>query len=177
LVTVVHHLDIDWFRQRDGRDQRAPPRSLTLRQQELFQAIFRDRLPHLQAYELLRAKADLSYHEFVEELRATHRAFNDAPRLRSRAVPLLSPVVASTADAAADTEADDVQRRLGTVLAGLATEEQLALRFFIVNGMPAAEVARLVGWPDAKAVYNRVYRLLKSLRRQLLGRGIGPGDW
>jgi DNA-directed RNA polymerase specialized sigma24 family protein len=42
--------------------------------------------------------------------------------------------------------------------------------------MAAADVARLVGWPDAKAVYNRVYRALATLRAELGREGIGSGD-
>ena len=32
------------------------------------------------------------------------------------------------------------------------------------------------GWPNAKAVYNRLHRALASLRTELARSGIGPGD-
>jgi DNA-directed RNA polymerase specialized sigma24 family protein len=73
-------------------------------------------------------------------------------------------------------ETDEARRLLNHALASLATVERVAVQLFILNGMPAAEVARTVGWPDAKSVYNRVYRVLKSLRRELADRGIQPGD-
>lgn len=42
--------------------------------------------------------------------------------------------------------------------------------------LPAGEVATILGWPNAKAVYNRVYRGLRALREALEARGVGWGD-
>jgi DNA-directed RNA polymerase specialized sigma24 family protein len=67
-------------------------------------------------------------------------------------------------------------RRLATALASQPADVQLAINLFVVEGMSAADVARLVGWPNAKAVYNRVTRALAHLRTQLGREGIGPGD-
>jgi DNA-directed RNA polymerase specialized sigma24 family protein len=53
---------------------------------------------------------------------------------------------------------------------------RLAVELFVVERMAAADVARVVGWPNAKAVYNRVYRVLMALRAELHKEGIGPGD-
>jgi hypothetical protein len=33
-----------------------------------------------------------------------------------------------------------------------------------------------VGWPNAKAVYNNVYRMLDALRHKLEGIGMGSDD-
>jgi DNA-directed RNA polymerase specialized sigma24 family protein len=50
------------------------------------------------------------------------------------------------------------------------------VRLFVVEEPPAAEVARIVGWPRAKTVYNRVYRALAAMRVHFERSGIGPGD-
>jgi DNA-directed RNA polymerase specialized sigma24 family protein len=52
----------------------------------------------------------------------------------------------------------------------------VALQLYVVQGTPAADVARILGWPNAKAVYNRVYRALQSVRAVLERDGIGPAD-
>ena len=67
-------------------------------------------------------------------------------------------------------------RRLAAALASQPADVQLAVNLFVVEGMSAAEVARLVGWSNAKAVYNRVTRALAHLRTHLEREGIGRGD-
>ena len=179
LVTVVHHLTVDWFRHRDGRDQAAPPGSLTPQQQDIYRAVFLEHRPHLEAYQVLRPRSEppLSYHVFVQDLRAAQRAFNAArPGRRPQTVSLPLSLADPDASGEETIESEDAQRRLEELLAEYSVEERLALKLFVVNEMPAADVALAVGWPDAKSVYNRVYRLLKTLRRELLGQGIGPGD-
>jgi RNA polymerase sigma factor (sigma-70 family) len=179
LVTVVHHLTVDWFRHRDGREQAAPPSALTPQQQDIYQAVFLERRPHLEAYELLRVRSEprLEYRVFVQGLRVAQRAFNAArPRLRPRTVSLPSSLADPASEEADAVEVEEAQRRVEELLATHDPEERLALKLFVVNEMSAADVARTVGWPDAKAVYNRVSRLLKTLRRELSVRGIGPGD-
>jgi DNA-directed RNA polymerase specialized sigma24 family protein len=37
-------------------------------------------------------------------------------------------------------------------------------------------VASLVGWPNARTVYNRVSRALARIREEFRRKGIGPGD-
>jgi DNA-directed RNA polymerase specialized sigma24 family protein len=53
---------------------------------------------------------------------------------------------------------------------------RLAVTLYVVEGVAAAEVARVVGWPDAKAVYNRVSRALARLRSGFEQEGLGPPD-
>ncbi len=65
---------------------------------------------------------------------------------------------------------------MAALLGTQPADVRLAVELFVVDGMGAADVARLVGWPDAKTVYNRVSRALKSLRSRLEQEGIGPGD-
>lgn len=184
LVTVVHHLTLDWFRHRDGRNQRAPPSSLTPRQQNLYQRVFLQNRPHLEAYELLRRnEPTLEYRGFLKDLRVAQRAFNETRRLpRPRTVSLSSlisdpvPEVEETLPAEETLSAEEARRWLDPFLGALSAQERLALTLFVVDEVPAVEVARMVGWRDAKTVYNRIYRLLRALRRELSSRGVGPGD-
>lgn len=69
----------------------------------------------------------------------------------------------------------DTAQRLDEVLRTLDPDVRLAVQLFVVDEMPAAEIARHVGWPDAKTVYNRVYRALAVVRKGLALRGILGG--
>ncbi len=70
----------------------------------------------------------------------------------------------------------ETRKWLREALETLPTEERVALQLFVIEGLSAADVARLVGWDSAKTVYNHVYRSLSAVRRFLLDRGIGPSD-
>jgi RNA polymerase sigma factor (sigma-70 family) len=181
LVTVVRNLTVDWLRHQHGRPQGAPPDSLTPRQQDVYRSVFLEHRPHLEAYELLRQRSErpLPYHAFVEDLRAAQRAFRSA---RHRIQPQMVSLPPSLVDPAGQEEEgardrDEARRLLSDALAPRSPDERLALILFVVDEMPAGDVARAVGWSDAKAVYNRVYRLLKTIRRELLARGIQPDDF
>jgi hypothetical protein len=50
----------------------------------------------------------------------------------------------------------------------------MAVQLFIIDEIDAATVARTVGWPNAKAVYNRVHRALDRLRSEVERLGLGP---
>jgi DNA-directed RNA polymerase specialized sigma24 family protein len=65
---------------------------------------------------------------------------------------------------------------MAVALQSLSADERLAVQLFVVDELPAVEVARIVGWPNAKAVYNRVYRALAQLRLRLEGEGLGFTD-
>ena len=73
-------------------------------------------------------------------------------------------------------ETADLARRIAGALALHPDDVRLAVELFVVERMPAEDVARVVGWPNGKAVYNRVYRALASLRAAFEREGIGPGD-
>jgi DNA-directed RNA polymerase specialized sigma24 family protein len=45
-----------------------------------------------------------------------------------------------------------------------------------VEELSAADIARILGLPNAKAVYNRVYRGLELLRSTLEKSGLRRGD-
>jgi RNA polymerase sigma factor (sigma-70 family) len=178
LVAVVRNLTVDWLRRRDGRRRLTIPSALSPLQAEIYQAVCLDGSSHVEAYEVLRARNgfEMPFHEFLRHVRETH---NLAPcpqqshrRSRSSPDPPADPAV-PPADLAESAEA---ARRVAAALATQAPEVRLAVQLFVVEGLSAAEVARTVGWPGAKTVYNRVYRALAALRVELQREGIGPGD-
>ena len=70
----------------------------------------------------------------------------------------------------ADPTAPSPVRRTGP---GRATaEERVAVELYVIEEMPAEAVAKVVGWPNAKAVYNHVYRALAAMRQRLQQAGL-----
>jgi RNA polymerase sigma factor (sigma-70 family) len=184
LVAVVRNQTIDWLRQRNGRPRRAAPVGLSAIQREIYQRVLVEGRPHVEAYEVIRTRidSDLPFGEFLREVNATYRALNGKlPTTGTR--PVVAPVLipdsdVAIADAAADDPASvaDTADRIANALKSLAPEERLAVQLFVVDDMPAADVARSVGWPNAKAVYNRVYRCLAAIREAFEREGIRRGD-
>lgn len=178
VVAVVRNLTIDWLRQRDGRRRISVPQTLTPLQQEIFTAVCIDGHSHVEAYELIRSRSRsaMAFHQFLREVRATFRVAScpDNPVSRRTAPDTPAPEAATTATDPAES-AESV-RRLAEALASQPADVRLAVELFVVERMSAADVARVVGWPNGKAVYNRVYRALASLRARLEAEGIGPGD-
>ena len=173
LVAVVRNLTIDWFRVRDGRHrlsvvaERLPPL-----QRCIFERVFLERRSHLEAYELLRTGAfpTLSFRQFLAELRATYAAVTSGRRGRLLAelgTPLPNEQEAEAPASEGITVEDS--ELLEAALRFLSSEDRVAVQLYIVEEMPAADVARVVGLPNAKAVYNRVYRALAVLRGRLEG--------
>jgi RNA polymerase sigma factor (sigma-70 family) len=179
LVTVVHNQVVDWLRRRRGRRRVRAPRALSTLQEQIFTCVFVERRSHAETYEAVRAAmpADFSFPDYLKELAETYRVVE---RARPRgvmhyfsAVPALERVEANADDVVGAAE---IRRRLAPALDTLAAEERVALQLYVVQGTPAADVARILGWPNAKAVYNRVYRALQSVRAVLERDGIGPAD-
>jgi RNA polymerase sigma factor (sigma-70 family) len=178
LVAVVHNLTIDWFRHRDGRPRpSALAEVLPPLRRRIFEYVFVQHWSHTEAFELLRSRdgATLSFGEFRKELTATYRTVA-AARGGQRVVSLAAPEP-ETADHEGD-EAMQAERQviLAHVLAQLAPEDRLAVQLYVVEGVPAADVARALGLAGAKAVYNRVYRALAALRERLEQQGLKGGD-
>jgi len=177
LYTVVHNITIDWFRHRDGRPRLAAvAAAMPPLQQRIFEYVFVDGRSHVEAYELLRSRdaPDLAFGEFLGELSGTYRAVRRGPR-GNLAAQLAEPPP-PTPDAPPDPAVAAEQRvMLARALEALPADERLAVQLYVVDEMPAEEVARVLGYPNAKTVYNRVYRALGAIRGHLAQAGIrGP---
>jgi RNA polymerase sigma factor (sigma-70 family) len=183
LVTVVHHQLIDWLRRRDGRSRLKAPRGLTQLQQRIFTHVFVEQRSHSEAYELVRAEpsCELRFSSFLRELAEIYRIIEHArpggvmhylARGASESISGFHEDLPDCRLAAAE-----IQARLAPALATLSAEEQVALRLYVVEKVPARDVARVLGWSGPKTVYNRVYRSLMQLRELLEGEGVDPGDF
>jgi RNA polymerase sigma factor (sigma-70 family) len=184
LVTVVRHQVIDWMRQHAFRARPRFRGVLSGLQQQIFELVFIQHRSHVEAYELVRATMapTFSFGAFLRELRATYRAVDASGRFaREIAPPATLSENENFIDSAADDAADpavilDTRLRLRSALGSLEVDDRLAVEMFVVHGMPASAVARLLRWPNAKAVYNRVYRALAAVRAKLNGQGIRRED-
>jgi RNA polymerase sigma factor (sigma-70 family) len=181
LVVVVHNLTIDWFRHRDGRQQlSALAASLPPLRRRIFEYVFLEQRSHVETYELLRSREDLQlpFGEFLEELRATYRAATGGRNGRIVAqLAIPPPLPGPSPDSPGDDPAVRAEQKaiLGAALASLPDDERLAVQLYIVDEMPADQVARALGYPSAKTVYNRVYRALAAIRAGLEQAGIKAG--
>jgi RNA polymerase sigma factor (sigma-70 family) len=177
LVTVVQRIAIDWIRRRDGRRRVSTPGGLSPIQSEIFDALVRRHCSHVEAYELTRQRlaADLPFGQFMKEVRATYSWLAQNGRTVAHYFPG-PPDPIEQGEPLADEAAliNDSSVRLTVVLQKLTPDERLAVRLFVIDELSADEVAKIVGWPNAKAVYNRVYRALRSLRGDLSGLGVEP---
>ena len=179
LVVVVHNQTIDWFRHRNGRPRlSAFATSLPPLRRLIFQYVFLERRSHVETYELLRSReAELSFRDFLEELRATYRAATSARHGHLMNGLGVAPAPVSNAEASDDDPAVRAEQRavLDSALASLADEDRLVVQLYVVEEMPAEQVARALGCPNAKTVYNRVYRALATVRASLERAGIKAG--
>ena len=180
LVAVVRNQTIDWFRHRDGRPRLTVlAAALPPLRQRIFELVFLDGRSHLETYGLLRAcdKPDLSFHDYLGELGATYRAVSAGRQGR-----LLMDFSGPLPDLPADTPEDDSTTRreqsalLTKALEALPAADRVAVQLYIVEEMPAQQVARALGLFNAKAVYNRVSRALATVRASLEAVGIHQGD-
>lgn len=179
LVTVVRHLTIDWFRHRDGRHrisavaERLPPL-----QRSIFEHVFVAGRSHVEAYEMLRASQSpaLTFRAFLVELRNTYAAVTDGRR--GRLLAELGPATSSASEPEAPGVEEESEHAdlLEEALRSLDTRDRVALELYVVDEMPAAEVARVVGLPTAKAVYNHVYRALATLKERFARAGVRAGE-
>jgi RNA polymerase sigma factor (sigma-70 family) len=172
LVTVVHRQAIDWVRKRDGRHRIRPPPNLTPLQQEIFRHVFDEHRTHVEAYELARQSnvaLDLSFGEFLREVTATYQIVEHSRGRTAMRYFIGPPSVGDQDEATVEDELAHAEAagRLAAALATLPPDERLAVHLFVIHELGAEHVARVVGWPNAKSVYNRVYRALATLRAEL----------
>ena len=183
LVTVVRHLTVDWFRHRDGRSRlSAVAAGLPPLRRRIFEHVFLDQRSHIEAYELIRARETpaLSFREFQAELRATYRAMTDGRHgrvLRDLGpAPIEAEALATEPIGPSASDAAEQGRIIERALASLGPEDRLAVELYVLQGLPADAVAKVLGLANAKAVYNRVYRALAALREQLERAGVRRED-
>lgn len=178
LVVVVRNLAVDSLRKGGGRAARAVPSGLSALHRDIYSALCFRGLSHTEAFEALRTAAGLtvSFAEFLREVRnvrQSHPCPENLPVRRREPVPLLPDIPVPVADPA---EVRDLAARLAGALASQPADVRLAVQLFVVDELPAAQVASLVGWPNPKAVYNRVRRALEAMRALLEREGVGRGD-
>lgn len=177
LVAVVRNLTVDWLRHRDGRPRHRIPPNLSPVQQSIYQRVFLEGRSHQECFHLLTSDGfALTDHAFATELAATYRSAPSAPRPRESARHL--PALLSGNEPAPDASGaePDAASRLAELLGSLSPDDRLAVQLFVVDELSAAEVARIVGWPSPKTVYNRVSRALASMRSELRSAGLVYGD-
>lgn len=177
IVTVVRRLAIDWRRRRTGRRRVTIPPGLTDLQRSVFTLRCIEGHSLMETFELLRSRAQtaMPFHLFLREARALGRiAPCPGTPVRPRRHELSSEDLAVAGPDPAVWA--DTAQRLQSALQEFPPDLRLAISLFVVDGVAAAEVAGIVGWPDAKAVYNRVYRALAVLRERLLRAGVSVDD-
>jgi len=176
LVTVVHHRTIDWIRHREGRRRVKAPPGLSKLQQQIFDSLMIQHRSHIEAYEHIRQRSDvnMSFPAFMKEVSSTFASIeratgNSATHYFPGPPPPIQQIEPEAFDKLVTSE---LAAKLETALRILPPDERLAVQLFVVDSLPAAAVARTVGWPNSKAVYNRVYRALEVLRRELDSQGL-----
>src|SRR5256886_173792 len=178
LFTVVHNLTIDWFRHLNGRPRlNALAAALPPMQRRIFQYVFLEQRSHVEAYELARSRdgADFTFGDFLKELAPTYRA---ATALNGRvAVALVVPPPSENSDPPSDpAELAEQQGILAAALEALPPEDRLRRPPLLVRRKPAQPVARALGYPSVKTIYNHVYRAPPAIRTRLERAGIKEGD-
>jgi RNA polymerase sigma factor (sigma-70 family) len=171
LVTVVRNLVVDWHRQMHGR-RRDDGRlgGFSDLDQRIYELLAHEGMSFIEAYESLRIEGGFSgsYGAFLKAVRRVHR------EVTRRAGPLARELIGT--DPAVELAGDPVlladhgpdHERAMAVLQTLPEDVRVATLLFVVDDVPADDVARIVGWPGRKAVYNRVHRALATVRRRLI---------
>jgi len=178
LVVVVRNQVVYWIRKQSGRPRVRIPDHLSELESRVFALIFAGGLSHVEAYERVRAERapDLTFSRFLKLLAEVYRAHAARPGSRpvyARATPDISDEAAPADERVAALETG---ARVRQALEILEPDDRLALQLFVLDEVAASDVARMLGWPNPKTVYNRVYRALAALRAHLTAEGITPED-
>jgi DNA-directed RNA polymerase specialized sigma24 family protein len=184
LVTVVRHLTVDWFRHRDGRRRVAAiAETLPPLRRRIFEYVFIHGRTHIETYELMGGAEglDLSFGEFLLEVAATYRVVAGDRRGHlfqelGGTQPPESIAVIDRLSAPDPPPTSDAGEAIAAVMETLAPDDRVAVELYVIDGLPAQDVARILGLPNSKAVYNRVYRALSALRERLERAGIRRED-
>lgn len=173
LVVIVHNLTVDWLRARDGRRRPAAAvQGLTPLQREIYEQVFLRGATAGEAYERIRSRdrPGLRFGPFLKELLVVRRTVGAARPRIAAAEAAWGSVSTEDTDPAADAE---IRRTLEASLGVLSAGDRSAVLLYVVDGLPAEEVARLLGLSGPKTVYNRVYRALAAVRAALERAGLG----
>jgi DNA-directed RNA polymerase specialized sigma24 family protein len=179
LAVVVRRLVLDWVRSRNGRPHRAVPRGLSPLAQMIYRVLYLRLGTVTEAYEQARATGlhTLPFGPFLREVREVERRtrrWRQRERSRVRRGTWQEAELISASQTAIDRiVSEESLDELAGCLNLLQPEIRRSVELFVVQGLPAAEVARLLGWPGPKSVYNRVGRALRRLRALLKDRGGG----
>jgi RNA polymerase sigma factor (sigma-70 family) len=183
LVTVVRHLTVDWFRHRDGRRRlSAVAEALPSLRRRIFELVFLDQHSHIEAFELIRAgeAPGLSFREFLAELRATYRAVTDGKRgqvLRDLgSAPRAPETLAADPVQPGAIDAAEQGQLIERALSVLGPEDRLIVELYVLEELSAEAVAKILGLPNPKTVYNRAYRALAIVREHLERAGVRRED-
>lgn len=200
LKFVTRNLALDFLRHWKGR--RSLPKVVEAMhgdEQFLFRCLYWDRMTYAETLEHLRARghdgtriedvarrasalsvalADSGHPLAWGASRMTARlSFDDpeaSPALEMHATEAAaaagySAPQAPDADYEARRDAEDAEH----LLAELRPDERLLLQLKYEHRLGAEEIARIVGAPTPKAVYNRIARILERLRAQAAEREVG----
>jgi RNA polymerase sigma factor (sigma-70 family) len=176
LAAVVRNVAVDFLRHRDGR-QRLPAavQSMPDRAQQLYRFLFHQRMSQVEAFESLRARSPqpLPFREFLADLRTLYGAVLGKSRLGTASPPY--PDSWETGEDPPDLPAiRERSAALEAALESLTPEDRLVLELYVIEELPARDVARMMKLQDAKAVYNHSYRALAALRAVLKGTDLDP---
>ena len=178
LVTVVRHLTVDWFRRRDGRSRLpALAKDLSSIQRRIFEHVFLEGRSHVEAYELIRTREapTLTFSAFQVELRDVYRRVTGERRGTLLPGLIRAPPERETEEWGQEESAERIAL-VERALASLDPKDRVTVELYVIEELAAVEVARIVGLPNAKAVYNRTYRALAELREWLETAGVSRGD-
>src|SRR2546428_6608763 len=181
LVTVVRHLTVDWFRHRDGRRhvsiiaEQWPP----LRRR-IFEHVFIHHHSHVAAYEMIRAEdaPALSFGEFLAELRTAYRAVTNGKRghVLRELWPAPPPDAEPEPEATRPGDAAERSQLVEQALGSIDADDSTAIERYLLDELPAALLAPIVGPPYAKAVHKPAYPALAVLRERLERAGVRLED-
>lgn len=170
LVTVIRNLVIDWYRRTRGRSRLD---GALVELSEPHRAIFHQLavrgLSYVEAYESLKAAGGFGggFGAFLRAVRELYGEVEARAGVLARELIGTDPSFELSDGPVIPDESRIHHREAVAALQSLPPDVRAALLLFVVEDVPAEQVAIIVGWQNRKAVYNRVYRALKQLRLQL----------
>lgn len=179
LVTVVRNLVIDRYRGIHGRRRLAASLpNLTDLQSRIFRCLAESGMSFAEAYESLKNDGSFSgsFGSFLRTVRELHREVMKRAGPLARELIGVDPAVELDGGPVLPDELPLEYEQAVSILETMPADVRAATLLFVVEGVPAEQVARIVGWPSRKSVYNRVYRALAEVRRRLAAGEVAQRD-